>query len=428
MNLSEDQNDAFERCLKGENVFITGPGGCGKSFLLHKIVDELGRNKKVQVCAMTGCAAILLKCNACTLHSWSGIGLAKGDHNAIMTRIELDKYKRMKWRKTDVLILDEVSMLSYDIFELLNGLGQKIRKSAKPFGGIQVIFTGDFLQLPPIPDKNNPDSARFCFESPLWNQTFHAQILLDKVFRQTDNEYIELLHQVREGSISKKNLELMKSRIITPEQMPVMLMARRNQADTLNASYMNAINEETKIFKYKTKYDVSDFKIPPKQPTATHLHNEEKYMIQNSLFEKEISLKKGCRVMSIVNIDLELGLCNGSTGEIVDFDPFSYPIVKFDNGMKITIKPHDWKSEAIPGFSICQIPLILAWAITIHKSQGSTLDKAYIDLGHDVFAEGQTYVALSRVKSLQGLYLKSFNPYKIRANRKVIEFYDQFYE
>ena len=160
---------------------------------------------------------------------------------------------------------------------------------------------------------------------------------------------------------------------------------------------------------------------------------EETFIVGNSLFEKELILKQGAQVMCIANIDLESGICNGSTGIIIDFrvdtsSKSQHPIVKFSNGITRIIEPHVWVSDNYPGFQIPQYPLILAWAVTIHKSQGATLESAEIDVGNSVFAPGQTYVALSRVKSLDGLYLRSFNHTKIKTVQKVNDFYEQFYE
>lgn len=452
ISFSEDQQQAYDACIEKKNVFITGPGGCGKTFLIKHIVQKLKeQNRHVQVCAMTGCAAILLECNATTLHSWSGIGLAKGDPNMIVTRIMCNTFKRKNWKKTDVLILDEVSMLSKGIFELLDTIGKRVHSNPnKPFGGMQVIFSGDFYQLSPVPTKGDDDSRLFCFQSPLWKQTFDLQILLDEPFRQKDPIFLDLLYQVREGSISKRNVALLQEKIKVPEKHAKMvrLVSTRRQAEEINTRNMNELKNPIRTYKYEHEYE------PPKSQTHTQtniqanahplmiaqaqaqmqtqtksktdIKNEVQYMTQHSLFENELQLQVGCRVMCIANIDMDNGIVNGSTGEVIDFNPL-YPIVQFDNGVKMTINRHHWNSENIDGLRVSQLPLILAWAVTIHKSQGATLDSACIDLGNNVFASGQTYVALSRVRTLHGLYLTSFNPHKIRANKDVSEFYEQFY-
>jgi len=439
-DLSEDQYDAFQRCIKGQNVFITGPGGCGKSYLLHTIVKAITETqRKVQVCAMTGTAAILLDCNAKTLHSWSGIGQGKGEHQRIVTSIVLNKFKRKAWKNTDVLILDEVSMLSKHLFELLDEIGKRVRKNGMPFGGIQLIFTGDFLQLPPVPNNGDPDSALFCFQSPLWKNTFDYQILLDKVFRQKNPRYVELLHQIREGAISKENMRLLEQRKVEPNEAQhiTMLVSRRSDADKINVHNLSKLNGNTLPYDCncvfdQTELDEANAKCVSfsniKRYSQKEKDHEYQYLKKNARFEETLHLKVGARVMCIVNLDMDNGICNGSTGYIIGFNFEKMPVVEFDNGIKRVMKPHSWKSEKIKGLSVEAVPLILAWAITIHKSQGATLDKARMNLGNDVFAEGQMYVALSRVKTLEGIYLTGFNPRRIRANKEAISFYEQFYE
>ena len=231
-------------------------------------------------------------------------------------------------------------------------------------------------------------------------------------------------------------------------------MPVKRSVDTINQQSLALLDTPEIKFKYITEYkeetDTSGNTVqepktafdlimttkqtkPKKQKkiSAEALEKEENFIINNSLFEKDLTLKAGAQVMCIYNLDMENGICNGSTGIITHFTfngTHHIPVVKFNNGIVKTINHHTWESENIQGFCIKQIPLILAWAVTIHKSQGATLDCAEIDIGSNVFASGQTYVALSRVKSLDGLYLKSFNPNKIKTDKKVIEFYNQFYE
>jgi ATP-dependent DNA helicase PIF1 len=457
--LSEDQLEVFNAYKDKKNVFITGPGGCGKSYLIKHIVNDAKKNNiNINITALTGCAAILLDCGAKTLHSWAGIGLAKSDDHSIITRISLNKWKKMNWKKCELLIIDEVSMMSKRLFNLLDAIGKNIRKSPLPFGGIQVIFSGDFYQLPPVGSKDkDPDSCSFCFESELWDETFDYQIILDKVFRQKDETYIDILKEVRQGKLYRNSYNLLKKCVNKPIDTtsiikPITIMPIKRSVDSINIKSMELIDSPEFKYKYIAEYmDASDIsgnnstnktafdvmmksysyqKNKNKYITQEKLDNEEKFIINNSLFEKELTLKKGAQVMCICNLDMELGICNGSTGIIIDFKsdgPFNYPIVKFNNGIIKTITHHSWLSDNIDGFVIKQIPLILAWAVTIHKSQGATLDCAEVDIGSSVFAPGQTYVALSRVKSLDGLYLKSFNPNKIRTDKKVIEFYERFY-
>jgi len=435
MELSEEQQEIFDYYCEGTNIFMTGPGGCGKSFLIKYIYDHATKlGKRIKVCAMTGCAAILLECSAKTLHSWAGIGLAKGDHNKIITHIAMNKYKSKMWKTTDVLIVDEVSMMSKSLFDLLDQLGKRIRKNAKPFGGIQLIFSGDFYQLPPVGNIHDPDSSAFCFESPNWNNTFDYQIPMETIFRQTNNAYVSILNQIREGKLLQDGYNALKQRVgVTCSSTiikPIKLYPRRQHVEIINNGEMNKLTGERQTFIYNTKYEPSstimsqhNYKIPSKK----QLETDETYIINNSSFEKKLSLVVGCQVMCIANLDTNIGIVNGSTGVVRQFIG-GVPEVQFKNGITIPITPHSWKSENIPGFEITQIPLILAYAITIHKSQGATLDCAEIDIGGGIFADGQTYVAISRVKTIDNLYLTAFNPQKIRSSTKVRKFYSQFYE
>ncbi len=435
MELSEEQQEIFDYYREGGNIFMTGPGGCGKSFLIKYIHDHaMQLGKRIKVCAMTGCAAILLECKAKTLHSWAGIGLAKGEHHKIITRISMNKYKSKLWKTTDILIVDEISMLSKSLFDLLDQLGKRIRKNAKPFGGIQLIFSGDFYQLPPVGNINDPDSGAFCFESTLWNETFDYQIPMETIFRQKDDAYVSILNQIREGKLLPDGYRALKQRVgITCPSIiikPIKLYPRRKHVDIINNGEIAKLNGESNTFVYNMAYEPSTTITSQhnyKKPSKKQLETDEKYIINNSSFEKEISLTVGCQVMCIANLDANIGIVNGSTGIVRQFIN-GFPEVQFKNGVTIPITPHSWKSETIPGFELKQIPLILAYAITIHKSQGATLDCAEIDIGGGIFASGQTYVAISRVKTIDNLYLTAFNPQKIRSSKKVQEFYSQFYE
>tara|TARA_Y100000780_G_C13694897_1_gene421138 strand:+ start:759 stop:2108 length:1350 start_codon:yes stop_codon:yes gene_type:complete len=446
MSLSETQQEIFEYYKEGKNVFITGPGGCGKSYLLKQIIADATRNKiKTSICAMTGCAALLLGCGSKTLHSWAGIGLAKDEDYKIISRIESNRFKKMNWKSTHLLILDEVSMMSKRMFELLDQIGKQIRRDTRPFGGIQLIFSGDFYQLPPVNKQlENTDDSAFCFQSVLWDETFEYQVMLDKVFRQNDEQYIELLHQIREGKLYKEDVDLLKTRLIKNLDIendedirhnnikPVKLFPTKSSVYKININEMNKLVVEENRYKYKAIYNPSkETLMNPRysKPSDKHLEFEEDYLLRNGLFDDELILKEGCQVMCICNLDLDMGICNGSTGIVTGFrGPNKNPIVRFSNDIVTEITRFEWNSDTIPGFKIEQYPLILAWAVTIHKSQGATLECAEIDVGSKVFAPGQTYVALSRVKSLDGLYLRSFNHNKVKTTKIVQEFYERFYE
>jgi ATP-dependent DNA helicase PIF1 len=187
IGLSEEQSDAYQKYIGGENLFITGPGGTGKTRLVKAFHDyNLLHEKYIPICAMTGCAAVLLNCNARTLHSWSGIKLAKGNKQTVIASVLKNKNVMKLWKKAKGIILDEVSMLSKKIFEIIEEIARSAKLSARPFGGMQVIFTGDFFQLPPVGNLEDPDTEKFCFESPIWNTVFKPEnhIELKTIFRQ----------------------------------------------------------------------------------------------------------------------------------------------------------------------------------------------------------------------------------------------------
>jgi len=436
MNYSEEQINAFTAYTQGTNIFITGPGGTGKTALIKYIQkDAVRKGFQIQVCALTGCAAVLLECKAKTLHSWAGIGLGTASLDQLTTKIMKNRYAKDNWKNTDILVVDEVSMMSQKLFELLDAIGKTIRKNSKPFGGIQLIFSGDFYQLPPVGDKDDQETTRFCFESLLWSKTFSKEnhIQLTKIFRQSDPVYQKILNQIREGKLKRSSNEVLLHNVgrqfaVDNEVRPTKLFPTRNKVEQVNTKEMNGL--KTDELEYKLKYH-SDLEmtateiVKRRQFTREQIQTELLYLKANLRCDEVVKLKLGAQVMCIVNIELDNGqtLCNGSQGVITRLSEQGLPVVKFGS-FETVMGYHVWPSENIPGIGVSQLPLILAWALTIHKSQGATLDIAEIDAGSGIFECGQTYVALSRVKSLEGLYLTSFDASKIKVSRKVQEFYN----
>lgn len=440
MIFSEKQRKAFELYRKGENLFITGAGGSGKTALLRQIFKDAELRKvKVKATALTGCAAILLGCKARTIHSFAGIGLGAGTLEENIMRVKKNLGKLSSWKATQLLIIDEVSMMSKRLLEILDAVARAARKIDKPFGGIQVIFSGDFFQIRPVPNDREPDSAAFCFESPLWDEIIRKEnhVKLDQIFRQKDQDYMDILNAIREGRVEQSHVDVMMQYVRSSQEAnlsatdvrPTKLFPTRRQVDAVNRSELEKLPvEDEHVYNLE---EHADLPMTPQEmkkrikATAEDMKRELDYLRRNLMCDEVVRLRVGAQVMCVVNKEIpdKMFLCNGSQGVVVGFDEEEFPIVKFRNGMEISMTPHTWVSEFVPGVGISQIPLIISFACTVHKMQGSTLDAAEIDVGRFVFECGQTYVALSRLKSLDGLYLTDFDPSKIFVDEKVISFY-----
>lgn len=401
------QNLALEFVKKGRNVLVTGPGGCGKSLLVSVVISVFTKmGKKVGVTSMTGQSANLI--GGYTLHSFLGIRLGDMEYDMLLRHIMTNSRKRKNWADTDLLVVDEASMLDPVLFTKLNRIAKKIRHSDRPFGGLQLMLAGDFYQLPVV------NSDKFVFEADCWSECIDEIVLMTDVKRQEDGEFRSILNRLRVGNGTCDDFEYLK-RLGTKEECdlairPTKLFCMNEHADIVNARELDAI-ETTNVYVYnlqvvKSKSVMCDVTKKCNAP-------------------KTLKLCEGAEVLLIINLDQECGLINGSRGTIVHFTKNHLPVVKFINGITRKINYNVWEinedGRAIA--NITQIPLKLAYAITIHKSQGMTLESASIDLA-DVFEYGQAYVALSRVKYPLNLIVKNVSSKSFKVHPKARAFYD----
>ncbi|KKA19930.1 DNA repair and recombination protein pif1, mitochondrial [Rasamsonia emersonii CBS 393.64] len=468
--LSDEQRSVLEAVVdKGKSIFFTGSAGTGKSVLMREIIKKL-REKyrrepdRVAVTASTGLAACNIE--GVTLHSFAGIGLGKESAQELVKKIRKNQKARNRWLRTKILIIDEVSMVDGDLFDKLEEIARRIRNNGRPFGGIQLVVTGDFFQLPPVPESGNRE-AKFAFSAATWNTCIEHTVLLTHVFRQKDPEFAEMLNEMRLGKISQRTIDAFK-KLSRPLDFHDSLEATelfptRAEVDNANGLRMSKLSGETMTFHAVDSGTIQDPQVRDK-------------LLANCMAPPVIHLKKGAQVMLIKN--MEDTLVNGSLGRVVAFmdeatfdyyreneDEFvedagylsdeekaararkriralahkekedgintsrKWPLVCFvqPDGTErhLLCQPETWKIE-LPNGEVQaqrqQVPLILAWALSIHKAQGQTLQRVKVDLGR-VFEKGQAYVALSRATSQAGLQVFGFDPKKVMVHPKVIEFY-----
>jgi len=434
--LTEEQKSVLDFLLRGDNVFLTGGGGVGKSYLLSVIyteypgmrgrLDDNHRVPRIQMCALTGCAALLLGHKAKTLHSWAGIGLGKGTLQELYLKIRKNRTSMQKWTSTDILIIDEVSMMTAELLDKLNELGKKVRCNRKPFGGIQVVLVGDFYQLPPVNKSDEP--VRFAFESEAWKEAAFTCVELTHIQRQKDEVFQKILREARGGSLTKESCTILRSREGLDWKgnrvKPTLLFPRRAEVEMINDSNMRALKGARHSYPARLVYDG---KMPAGfiESDAAFQQSLQKFD-SDAAYALQLELAQDAQVMLIANLDPDAGLVNGSRGCIVGFsEAGDLPIVEFVNGLRRPVGTHNWPIEDYEFCSRTQIPLRLAWACTTHKAQGCSLDSALVDIGAGNFEFGQAYVALSRARSLDALYVHDFDPMAFKTHNKVKAFYQQ---
>ncbi|KAF5615896.1 DNA repair and recombination pif1 mitochondrial [Fusarium sp. NRRL 52700] len=462
ISLSEEQRHVLDLVVnKNQSVFFTGAAGTGKSVLMRAIITELKKKyakdpERVAVTASTGLAA----CNigGITLHSFSGIGLGKEDAPTLVKKIRRNPKAKNRWLRTKCLVIDEISMVDGDLFDKLSTIGRTIRNNGRPWGGIQLIITGDFFQLPPVPEQGAKRETKFAFDASTWTTSIDHTIGLTQVFRQRDPVFANMLNEMRLGRITEDTVRAFK-KLERPLNFndglgTAELFSTRNEVEMSNERRLRELPGTIR------RYEAQD----------TGKEDIRDKLLMNMMAPKSIDLKINAQVMLIKNLDESL--VNGSLGKVIGFsdektfdmepiDEFDeeermakarkkllntfkresdssssdtkFPVVQFmatDGTSRVILcQPEEWKVE-LPNGELqakrTQLPLILAWSLSIHKAQGQTLERVKVNLGR-VFEKGQAYVALSRATTQDGLQVLGFQKSKVMAHPRVIDFYNKLY-
>lgn len=400
-----DQKTAFEAMKLGFNIYLTGPAGSGKSYLLNQYINWCQDHKiKVAVTASTGIAATHI--NGITIHSWSGLGVKDRLTEKDIVNLKKKPYIKKRIRETQVLIIDEISMLHDFQLDLLDQICKLFKDPFLPFGGLQVILSGDFFQLPPVSQQEK--KAQFVPASKAW-QTMDVKICyLEKVYRQKEGQLSAILQAIRSGSITEKAMKSLMTRHqkeIQGWDRPTRLFTHNANVNVINSIELNKISAPS--FLYRMHSRGNDYLIDT--------------LKKSCLAPEELILKKDAVVMFVKN-NFDRGYINGTLGQVIDFDDRKLPIVRTLDGKDICVTPESWvieEEEEIVAM-IGQLPLRLAWAITVHKSQGMSLDAVEMDLNRS-FEYGMGYVALSRARSLSGIKLLGINDLAYQVNPMVLE-------
>lgn len=400
--MNEEQRIVFETVKKGTSVFISGSAGVGKSFTIENIVRWCkSRGISVGVTATTGVAAITI--SGRTLHSFLGIGLARKSAYELFLYVRKRYPLTIKYLRTlNMLIIDEISMLSDILIDKVSEYLQIIRDNALPFGGIQVVLCGDMCQLPPV-------EGDYCFLSRTWKSLNPTICILSRIMRQKDDEIFRaILEDARFGVCSDENLERLRSLKTQTfgEIRPTMLYSTNLDVDAINMQEYNKLKTEERV--YKTEYSTHPFT---------------KVWADSLKIPEVLPLKIGAQVMLTANLSVEDGYANGTRCMVTGFTEDG-PIVLFKDGSQLVVTPFAYNEENSE-VSVTCIPLRLAYALTIHKSQSMTLDAAVIDIGKNIFAPGQAYTALSRVRDLKSVRIINVAKSAFKVHPAVVEFYSK---
>ncbi|OIO30521.1 hypothetical protein AUJ77_03020 [Candidatus Nomurabacteria bacterium CG1_02_43_90] len=408
------QDEAFEILKTGRNVFVTGPAGSGKTHLVNRYIAYLRDHEiDIGITASTGIAATHM--GGVTIHSWAGIGIAADLSEYEMEAMLEKEYLFRRFSRAKVLIIDEVSMLHHFRLDLVDRVLKTVKQNEKPFGGLQVVLCGDFFQLPPVARFGEPE-AQFVYASDAWKEAGFTICYLSEQFRQQDDAAISILNEIRSGEVSETAREHLRGRynVRSPKYTAVTKLFTHNaDVDTLNNTELEKIEDE-EVFEYTME-------SRGREAIAATLK-------KSCLAPEVLRLKVGARVMCVKN-NFESGYVNGTLGVVVSCDEEDGPTIRTTAGKVITLSRASWKIEEDGKIKaeILQYPLRLAWAITVHKSQGMSLDAVEVDLSKS-FEPGMGYVALSRVRTLEGLTILGMNDTALRVHEEVRSLDAEFQE
>lgn len=389
----------------GHNIFLTGEPGAGKTHTINEFIRHCNKNDiGIGVTASTGIAATHI--GGMTIHSWSGIGINSQLSEEQIERLSERSQLKSRFKKTRVLIIDEISMFDGARLNLVNQVCKVMKKSHRPFGGLQIILCGDLFQLPPV--TRYSQQIDFAHTSEAWAELNLKTCYLSEQHRQNDDEtMLNLLRQIRSQSVSEDSLQLLEERLASEDldERTTRLYSHNMNVDELNNRRLAQLDTESKMFTMLT--------------SGSQINVEQ--LKKSCLAPEVLELKVGAQVLCVAN-NASAGYVNGSRGEVIDFD-LGKPVVRLKNGKDITMERVTWKMEDHDRVlaEVSQYPLRLAWAITVHKSQGMSLDAAEVDLSR-AFTPGMGYVALSRLRSLEGLYLKGINQTALQVSQEISMF------
>jgi len=428
-DLSPSQKRALRSVLRGHNTLIVGGAGTGKSFLIARIRSALNRRAHpLAVCATTGLAA--WQSEGVTLHSFAGMGLCQGDITPHLKKLLGNRQKLKEWRALQTLLVDEVSMLEADFLEKLARAARETRSSAEPFGGVQLVFLGDLAQCPPICKERQ---RRYFFEAAVWPSLQMRCVNLVENFRQAeDAPFRHLLARMRLARLLPEDGRLLRTRLISahPEVDRASLLklcSRRDTAERINNAEMARITGDSHHYESDyLQYDANGLALPSDSSSSGGQQQQKTFPVDGKL-----TLKLGVQVILCINLNPVNGLLNGSRGTVTSFraaenGTILYPMVQFENGSSVLVLPYTWNTykSGVLAESFTQVPLLMRYAMTIHRAQGLTLERVLITM--DFFEPGQGYVAFSRVRHLSDLYVEQVEMRTIVADKAVIDFYNKY--